>query len=104
MKAFHLLVFVAVILISFGGCKNKAKNSVTVYPEEFFNDILPDELNNFASIEFVSQDDSTEQITLVLKEPQKINQSYPPLLEFSDEKTEWIHFSRAIDMYTRRII
>ncbi|MDR2385456.1 MAG: hypothetical protein LBD80_07355 [Tannerella sp.] len=98
MKKLYSIVFVAVILISFGGCKNKAKNSVTVYPEEFFNDTLPDELNNFASIEFVSQDDSTERIALVLKNPQKINLAYPPLLIFSDKKSEWIHFSRAVDM------
>jgi hypothetical protein len=98
MKAFYLLVFIAVMLISFGGCKNKAKNSVTSHPEEFYNDTLPDELKNFASIEFVSQDDSIERITLFLKDPQKIDTAYPPLLKFSDEKSEWIYFSRSINV------
>jgi hypothetical protein len=97
---YHLLVlFAAVILISFGGCKNRtAKNAVTLYAEEFFNDSLPDELQNFASIELISQDDSTERISLFFKDPQKINQAYPPLLKFSDEKAEHICFNQAINM------
>jgi hypothetical protein len=37
MKTFHLLIFVTVILISFGGCKNKAKNSGTIHSEELYN-------------------------------------------------------------------
>jgi hypothetical protein len=97
MRTIHLLlVLLAVVMISFGSCRNKAaKNRIAEYAEESFNDSLPDELKNFVSIEFISQDDSTERITLFLKNPKKINQAYPPVLEFPDEKWERINFSQV---------
>jgi hypothetical protein len=55
---------------------------------------LPEELKNFATIEFVSQDVPPERVTMFLKSPQKINLEYPPLLEFSTDKSEWLIFDR----------
>jgi hypothetical protein len=90
----HVLVFFAATLISFCGCNNKAaKNSVSYPAEEFYNDSLPDELQNIASIEFVSPDDFTDRIDLLLKEPKKINQGYPPLLQISDDESYWTFFT-----------
>ncbi|MDR1583260.1 MAG: hypothetical protein LBS55_08400 [Prevotellaceae bacterium] len=91
MKAIYLLMFFTILLISFDGCKNKtSKNNVNYPAEAFYNEFLPGELQNFASIEFVSQDDSMERITMHLKNPQ---------LEFSTGKSEWVTFSQAVNMF-----
>jgi hypothetical protein len=84
MRAIHLLVFFAVILISSGGCKNKAaKNSVNCPAEEFYNESLPGELQKFESIKFISSDGS-DKIWLTLQDPQETNSEYLPSLVYND--------------------
>jgi hypothetical protein len=83
------------VLISFGGCKNRsAKNSVNHDSTgEFYTDSLPYELQNFESIEFVSQDDFTDRINLILRTPERIEHEYPPLLQISDDESYQIFFT-----------
>jgi hypothetical protein len=101
MKTIYLLVFAAVMLISFSGCKNKGtKDSNVRYGEASYDVAPPDELKKFASIEFVSQDGS--KIKLHLQTPVRINESDLPLLEFADTESERLHFSTDAGMSGRK--
>jgi hypothetical protein len=91
MKAIYLTVFITIVLVSFGGCKNKATKNITTVDEDFFcRDSVPYELEDISEIEFMSV---TEPKRIKMRFVPNDNPGYPPLLQIRDDEGCRIFFT-----------